>query len=65
MTDKRCGTCDWFVFGMRSYCGWPWSPGDTEVSTAFRSGGEAHAMWVSDGKDCPTWKADEKTILGT
>jgi hypothetical protein len=60
--DRRCGTCQHFVFGMRSFCGWEWTSGATTVSTAFRAGGEGHAMWVDDGKRCKTWLADEEMI---
>jgi hypothetical protein len=60
MSEPRrrcCGTCKFFVFGQRSYCGWQWSPGAMKLPTAYRSGGPGHAMWVDDGKRCPTWKA--------
>ncbi len=58
--DRRCGTCALFEFGMRSYCGWEWTPGATKLSAAFRAGGAGHAMWVDDGKDCDTWALDPK-----
>lgn len=56
-TERRCGTCDLFVFGHLSFCGWRWKPGAKKVSAAYKAGGEGHAMWVNDGRDCATWKA--------
>lgn len=54
--DRRCGTCEHFIFGMRAFCGWEWEPGATVISVAFKAGGNRHAMWVDDGKECLTWK---------
>lgn len=55
MSEKKCGTCDYWEFGQRSYCSWKFTSGDLAVSSAYKAGGEGHAMWIDDGEDCPTW----------
>ncbi|MBR1193194.1 hypothetical protein [Bradyrhizobium sp. AUGA SZCCT0160] len=54
---RRCGSCDYWEFGHRSYCSWGFFPGALAISSAYKAGGECHAMAASDGKDCPTWVA--------
>lgn len=54
-SDTRCGTCDYWEFGQRSYCSWGFFPGAMAISSAYKAGGECHAMGGNDGKDCPTW----------
>ena len=58
--DPCCGNCALFVFAQRSYCGWQWEPGAKKLSRAFAAGGPGHAMWVTDGQGCETWKRIEK-----
>ncbi len=54
--EKRCcGTCDYWEFGHRSYCSWGFYRGAEAVSSAYKAGGECHAMGGDDGKDCQTW----------
>ena len=59
--EKRCGTCKYFEFKYRSRCTWQWTPGSLVLSAALRAGGEYHAMWADDGRECPTWSEAEKT----
>lgn len=48
---RCCGTCDYWEFGHRSYCCWGFYPGAAAVSSAYKAGGECHAMAGDDGKD--------------
>lgn len=58
--DVRCGTCRFWMFGVRSYCGWEPDEESKKVSAAVLAGGLNHAMWADDGKDCTTWESMKK-----
>lgn len=52
MTEEvRCGTCKYFIFGYRSFCGWE-PPVDWKLPAAYH----LNSMWVDDGKNCKTWE---------
>lgn len=55
--EKKCATCDYWEFGQRICCSWGFFPGAQAISSAYKAGGECHAMGGNDGKDCPTWVA--------
>lgn len=53
MIEKRCGTCNLFIFGMRSFCGWE-PPAGLKLPASYN----LVSMWVNDGKNCETWVED-------
>lgn len=51
--EVRCGTCKFFLFGMRSYCGW-----EPPVGLKLPASYNLNSMWIDDGKNCETWEED-------